>query len=66
MAEISRLTALKDLPELLRVPEVAAFYDCSTYAVREMVRRNELPSIRLGRLLRIKRDGLVAVRVEKP
>ena len=54
------MTALADLPELCRAEEVAAYYGCSKGAVSEMVRRNELPSVRLGRLLRIRREGLDA------
>lgn len=56
---ITRKTPLADLPELCRAEEVAAYYGTSKGVVYEMVRRGELPSVRLGRLLRIKRDGLV-------
>ena len=63
MAEaITRLTALADLPELLRVEEAAAWLDVSRGLVFEMCRRGDLPSVRLGRLVRVRRDGLDGVK----
>lgn len=61
IAAISRTTPLETLPELLRVEEAAVVLDCSKGLVYEMARRGELPSVRLGRLLRIRRDGLAAL-----
>jgi excisionase family DNA binding protein len=58
VAEIGRLTPLGELPELLRVDEAAAFLGVSRGLVYELARRGKLQSVRLGRLLRIKRDGL--------
>ena len=58
MAEITRLTPLADLPELLRVEEVAKYLGVSRGLAYELARQGTLPSIKLGRLLRIKRDGL--------
>jgi excisionase family DNA binding protein len=55
---VTRLTPLSQLPELLRVEEVAAYLEVSKGLVYEMARRGELPTVRLGRLLRIRRDGL--------
>jgi excisionase family DNA binding protein len=55
---ITRFTAIRDLPELLRVEEAAAVLDVSTYLVYEMVKRGELPSVRLGRLVRVPRTAL--------
>lgn len=60
MAEITRMTPLADLPELCRAEEVAAYFGVSKGIVYEMVKRGELASVKLGRLLRIKRDGLDA------
>ena len=60
MAEITRHTPLADLPELLRVEEAAAYLDVSKGLVFEMCRRGDLPSVRLGRLVRVRRDGLDA------
>jgi excisionase family DNA binding protein len=58
MPEISRCTPVADLPELLRVEEAAAFLGISKWLTYELAKRGDLPSVRLGRLLRIKRDGL--------
>jgi len=55
---ITRQTKLDDLPELLRVEEAAAYLGIGRGLAYELARRGELPSVRLGRLLRIKRDGL--------
>ncbi len=56
-----RNTPATDLPELLRVAEVAEWLDCGSVLVRDLIRRNELQSIRLGRLLRVPRAALVAL-----
>jgi excisionase family DNA binding protein len=56
--EIDRFTRLDDLPEMLRVEEAARWLDVSKGIVYEMCRRNELDHVRLGRLLRIRRDGM--------
>jgi excisionase family DNA binding protein len=55
---ITRTTPRADLPELLRVEEAAAWCGCSKYLMYELARRGDLPSVRLGRLLFIKREGL--------
>ncbi len=56
------MTPLADLPELLRPEEVSLLIDCGKGLVYEMVRRNELESVRLGRLLRIPRRAIEALR----
>ena len=58
---INRHTPLTDLPELLRVDEAAAWLDISTCTVYELARTRALPSVKLGRLLRITRDGLATL-----
>lgn len=55
---ITRHTPLADLPELLRVEEAAAWLDIGKGLAYELARRGDLPSVRLGRLLRVRRDGL--------
>ena len=60
MAEITRQTPLNELPELLRVEEAAAYLGIGRGLAYELARQGTLPSVRLGRLLRIKRDGLEA------
>jgi excisionase family DNA binding protein len=57
---ITRMTPLRDLPELLRADEAAAWLGVSTWYVYELVKRNEIAHVRIGKkLVRIKRDGLV-------
>jgi len=55
---ITHMTPLSSLPELLRPEEVAAILRCSKNLVYELVKRGELKSVRLGRLVRIPRDAL--------
>jgi excisionase family DNA binding protein len=62
--QISRGTPLNELPELLRVEEASAWLGTTKGLVYELARRGDLPSVRLGRLLRITRAGLAAM-VEK-
>jgi excisionase family DNA binding protein len=58
---ISRHTKLADLPELLTVPEAAAFLGLSEWAVYQNARTGNLPCVRIGRVLRIPRGGLSAM-----
>jgi excisionase family DNA binding protein len=58
MSEISRTTPLVDLPELLRVDEVAVWADTSRGTIYSAIAERQLPSIRLGRLVRVPRQGL--------
>jgi excisionase family DNA binding protein len=60
MTTITRTTPVNELPELLRVEEAATFLGVSRGLIYEMVKRQELPSLKLGRLLRIKREGLTS------
>jgi len=55
---IDRYTPLDQLPELLRAEEAARWLDVSRGSIYEMCRRGELPYVRLGRLLRVRREGL--------
>jgi excisionase family DNA binding protein len=55
---VTRHTPLAELPDPLRVEEVAAKLDCSAGVVYAMARSGELASVRLGRLLRIPRAAL--------
>jgi len=57
---ITRRTPFADLPELLRVEEAAAFLGIGKTLAYAMARRGELPTVRLGRLLRVTRDGLAS------
>jgi excisionase family DNA binding protein len=46
------------MPELVTVPEVAAWLGVSLWSAYDMARRGILPVVRLGRLVRIQRAGL--------
>jgi excisionase family DNA binding protein len=46
------------MPELVTVPEVAAWLGVSVWSGYDMARRGILPVVRLGRLVRIQRAGL--------
>ena len=61
---ITRTTPLADLPELCRVPEVAAWMDTSRGIVYALVKSGTLPSVRLGRLVRVPRSALAALVAE--
>jgi excisionase family DNA binding protein len=49
-----------ELPTVLDVPAAAAVLGCGERAVRDLIARGELRSVRLGRLIRIPRHALVA------
>ncbi len=55
---ITRTTPITDLPELLRVEEVAAWADVGKGTAYEAVRSGSLPSVRIGRLVRVPRAAL--------
>lgn len=57
---INRHTPLSDLPELLRVPEVAAWMDANVSTVYGAIASGALPHVRLGRLVRVPRTALQA------
>jgi excisionase family DNA binding protein len=58
---ISRTTPIANLPELLRVPEVAAYADVSPGVIYEAIRCGQIPHVRLGRLVRVPRSALQAL-----
>lgn len=58
---ITRNTPLSDLPELLTVDEAAAWLGIGRGLVYELVKTGELRSVKLGRLVRVRRDGLEAM-----
>jgi len=45
-------------PRLLSIPKCAEYLSCSVWAVRDLVRRKELPKIRLGKKYLIDRADL--------
>jgi excisionase family DNA binding protein len=60
VADITRQTPLADLPELLRVEEAATYLGISRGLAYALAKQGKLPSVRLGRLLRVRRDGIVS------
>jgi excisionase family DNA binding protein len=58
---ITRTTPAEALPELLFVAEAAAWLGIGKTLCYELVQRGELPSVKLGRLVRVQRDGLIAM-----
>jgi excisionase family DNA binding protein len=58
MSGITRNTPLRELPELLRVEEAAAWLGIGRGLAYDLARRGDLPTVRLGRLVRVRRDGL--------
>jgi excisionase family DNA binding protein len=50
---------LEDYPAFMKVEEYAAVFRISRGLAYELARSGQLPTIRLGRLLRIKRDALI-------
>lgn len=55
------MTALADLPAILTVEEAAKFLRIGRSAAYEAVRRGDLPSVRIGRSLRVPRHALEAL-----
>ena len=49
---------LADLPDVLTVSEAAKFLRLGRNSVYEAIRRNELPSVRVGRRLLIPKESL--------
>lgn len=58
---ITRKTPLEELPELLSVAEAAAWLKIGRGLAYEMVRRGDLASVRLGRLVRVPRAALASI-----
>lgn len=52
------VTLSQELKRLYRVPEVARILDISEQRVYELIRAGMLPSVRLGRQVRVDREAL--------
>lgn len=59
--DITRQTPAADLPELLTVDELCSWLGIGCGLGYDMLRRDELPSVKLGRLLRVPRAAVVAL-----
>lgn len=55
------MTALADLPRVLTVEETAAFLRIGRSSAYEAIRAGEIPSVRIGRSLRVPRHALEAM-----
>ena len=55
---ITRHTPFEALPQFLSVEEFRAFVGIGRSTVYDLLRRNELPCVRFGRVVRIPRDAL--------
>ena len=55
------MTALADMPDVLTVEEAARLLRIGRTAAYDAARRGELPTIRVGRLLRVPRHRLQAM-----
>ncbi len=53
-------TSLDDLPVTLRIDEVAAVLKVSRNTAYALVRRGVLPSLRIGRCLRVPKQSLLS------
>lgn len=58
---ISRFTPLDQLPEMLTIPECAAWLGTGRGLAYDLCRRGDLATVRFGRLLRVPRSALAAM-----
>jgi excisionase family DNA binding protein len=58
---VTRHTRVEDLPELLTIDEFAAWSGLGRGKAYDLVRRDELPVVRFGRLIRVPRSALAAL-----
>ena len=59
-SQVTRQTRLDDMPELLTAPEFAAALGTGVGVVYAACASGSLPSLRIGRLLRIPKSALAA------
>lgn len=59
LQHVSRHTPPELLPQFLSVEEFRAFIGIGRSTAYDMLRRGAIPSIRLGRVVRIPREGLL-------
>jgi len=60
-ATITRRTPLAELPQMLTIDEAAAWLRLGRNGAYELIRRGEIKSVRLGRLIRVPREALEAL-----
>jgi excisionase family DNA binding protein len=57
-----------DIPEIMTVHDAAEYLNCAPVTVQRLVRRGDLPGLRLGRQLRFRRkdiDQWIATHTER-
>ena len=59
MTEISRMTETENLPSLMKVKDVAQYCEVSPKTIYDALKRGDLRSARVGRLIRIHRDDVI-------
>ena len=64
MTPIDRRTPVADLPEYLTPDEFRAYVGLSRSTVYDLLRRQEIPSVRFGRCIRIPKTALQRSGVE--
>ena len=57
---------VRDAPEIMTVEEAATLLRIGRTAAYEACRRGEIPSLRLGRSVRVPRAGLLSLLGEEP
>ena len=58
---VTRHTPIEQLPEVLMVEEMCAWLGIGKSKGYDMVRREEIESIKIGRLVRVPRSALIAL-----
>lgn len=61
MTPITRTTPADQLPEFLFVAEAAAWLGIGKTLTYDLIARGKLPAVKLGRLVRVTREGLVTM-----
>ncbi len=51
---------LKNYPAVLKISDVAEILNITPSTVRRHIKKNELPHIKVGRLVRIPKDSLIS------
>jgi len=65
VSAITRATPADQLPEFLFVAEAAAWLGIGKTLAYDLVQRGKLPAVKLGRLVRVRREGLVNLKTEQ-
>ena len=61
MSDHSPIHDLRTLPALMTLQQAAVALGCCEKTVRKGVREGSIPALRIGRYVRVSRDGLIRV-----